>query len=68
MARPPALNPLTDEHLAIVNRALQVCSDVDELLNACDGCEILTAEARQRIADQRKFCQSVKREFFPNAV
>lgn len=63
--QPPKLSPLTEEHAVILDRALQSCADVEELLNACEGCDMATKEALQRVHAQRSFCEKVKQQFFP---
>lgn len=66
MPAPPKINPLTEDHLAVANRVLQHCDDYEDFLNHCNGCEMDVQEAKDRVAANRRFCQAVKREFFPD--
>lgn len=61
-------NPLTEEHLAILNKIIASCSRTREYLQRCERCNIdVTREMADNI-EQLSVCEAIKREFFPNAV
>lgn len=64
----PKLSPLNGEHKAILDRVLQSCGDLAEFLDACDGCRLDVKEAKERMRAQKEFCESVKRNFFPEST
>lgn len=66
-AMPKAKPELPVEHLTTLNRVIASCAETAALCQKCASCGIDVDKEALRNAEQLKFAQKLKAEFFPNA-
>ena len=59
--------PLTDEHLKLLNRILESCSQTEQLCEQCASCHLDVDRERDKNREQREIATRIKAVFFPNS-
>lgn len=60
-------NPLTQEHLRMLNEILRECAETERMCCACDDAGIDIEQERVVNAEQRKLAEALKKHFFPHS-
>jgi hypothetical protein len=61
-------NPLNQSHCDCINRVLESIPDTQELLDCMQRCGLNVTDLQEKVNLNRTRAESIKREFFPNAV
>ena len=63
----PAVGPLTDQHLKVLDKVLKACAETEEYCKMCEECNLDVSPERQKNKEQREIAERIKRRFFPGA-
>lgn len=61
-------SPLTDKHLALLNKLLAATAETDKYCEDCKACGIDVSPEQRRNTEQQVMAQKIKARFFPNAA
>ena len=64
----PDLNPLNQSHCDCLNRVLESVPHTDEFLDCMERCGLDVADLRKQVRSNKERAESIKREFFPDAI
>jgi hypothetical protein len=57
--------PLTPEHLALLNRLLQSCAESDAYCEKCLSCGVEVTPEKRTNLEQQRTARAIKEQFFP---
>lgn len=59
--------PLTDKHLATLNKLIAACTETERFCKDCEECGLDVTPERRKNAEQLDIASRIKAKFFPTA-